>query len=205
MAKKKYIARDINLLPEEYREKEKYSFPRLFLTIFIILLLAASAYLYAYLENKIFARENQITNLEIQLESIEKIIQEVKNLEKDRELLANRVKVVESLITTQSRLTRVLGDFGGTILPEVWLNNLSLSSNNTFSFTADTFNNYLIARYMNTLKDSERFDAIELQYIRKQNTKIPELDKNIETVNFQLSGIFIPYRPDYEGKIQENK
>lgn len=198
MPKDKSTIRDINLLPVEYREKEKYNLFRLFTTIFIILLFAASGYLYFYMENEIYTRENEVRNLKTQLASIEKVIQEVKDLEKEREELARRVDIIENLIKNQSRLTRVLGDFSGTILPEVWLNNLSIDANQTFNFSANTFNNYLIAQYMNTLKDHERFDAIELQYIRKQSTRIPEQDRSIDTVNFQLSGIFVPYRIDYE-------
>ncbi|MDX9799501.1 MAG: hypothetical protein RBT05_11670 [Bacteroidales bacterium] len=200
MAKNKSIIRDINLLPVEYREKEKYNLFRLFTTIFIILLFAASGYLYYYMENEIYTRENEVSNLKTQLASIEKVIQEVKDLEKEREELAQRVSIIENLIKNQSHLTRVLGDFSGTALPEVWLNNLSIDANQTFNFSANTFNNYLIAQYMNTLKDHERFDAIELQYIRKQSIRIPEQDRSIDidTVNFQLSGIFIPYRIDYE-------
>ena len=198
MAKNKSIIRDINLLPVEYREKEKYNLLRLFTTIFIILLFTASGYLYYYMENEIYTRENEVRNLKTQLASIEKVIQEVKDLEKEREELAQRVNIIENLIKDQSRLTRVLGDFNGATLPEVWLNNLNVDANQTFNFSANTFNNYLIAQYMNTLKDHERFDAIELQYIRKQSTRIPEQDRSIDTVNFQLSGIFIPYRVDYE-------
>ncbi len=200
MAKNKNIIRDINLLPPEYREKEKFNLLRILLTVFIILLFTSSAYLYFHLENEIFTRENEVKNLETQLKAIEKVIQEVRNLERDREELAKRVVVIESLIKNQSRLTRVLGDFSSTALPEVWLNNLSVNANQTFSFSANTFNNYLVAQYMNTLKDHERFDAIELQYIRKQSTRIPEQNRSIDTVNFQLSGIFIPYRIDYDTK-----
>jgi len=121
------------------------------------------------------------------------VIQEVKNLERDKEELAKRVEIIENLIKNQSRLTRVLGDFSETTLTEVWLDNLSVNANQTFNFSANTFNNYLVARYMNTLKDHRGFDAIELQYIRKQSTRIPEQDRSIDTVNFQLSGFFIPY------------
>jgi len=200
MAKNKNIIRDINLLPSEYREKEKFNLFRILITLFILIIFAASGYLYYFLENEIFTRENEVKNLEIQLAAIEKVIQEVKNLERDREELAKRVEVIENLIKNQSRLTRVLGDFCGTALPEVWLNNLSVNANQTFSFSANTFNNYLIAQYMNTLKDHEHFDAIELQYIRKQSTRIPEQDRSIDTVNFQLSGIFIPYRINFDEK-----
>jgi Tfp pilus assembly protein PilN len=198
MAKNKDVIRNINLLPPEYREKEKFNLPRMLIIIFIILLFAASGYFYFQLENKIYTKENEVKNLETQLAAIEKVIQEVKNLEKDKTELAKRVEIIENLIKNQSRLTRVLGDFSGTILPEIWLNNLSINANQTFSFSANTFNNYLVAKYMNTLKDHERFDAIELQYIRKQSTRIPEQDRSIDTVNFQLSGVFIPYRLDYE-------
>ena len=194
MAKNKNIIRDINLLPEEYREKEKFNLLRTLFVVFIILLFAGSGYLYLTLENEIYTKENEVKNLEVQLAAIEKVIQEVRNLEKDKAELAERVEVIESLIKNQSRLTRVLGDFSETTLSEVWLNNLSINANQTFSFSANTFNNYLIAQYMNTLKDHERFDAIELQYIRKQNTRIAEYDRSVDTVNFQLSGVFIPYR-----------
>jgi type IV pilus assembly protein PilN len=197
MAKTKIVSRDINLLPLEYREKEKFNIIRILTTVFIIALFAASGYLYFHLENEIFTRENEINSLEAQLAIIEKGIEEVKNLERDREELASRVAMIENLIKNQSSLTRVLGDFSATVLPEVWLNNLSVSANQTFNFTANTFNNYLIAHYMNTLKDHNRFDAIELQFINKQSTQIPEQDREIDTVNFQLSGIFIPYHFDY--------
>ena len=194
MAKNKNIIRDINLLPLEYREKEKFNLFRVILVVFILLIFTGSGYLYFSLENEIFIKENEVKTLEIQLAAIERVIQEVRNLEKDRAELAERVQVIENLIKNQSRLTRVLGDFSETTLTEVWLNNLSINANQTFGFSGNTFNNYLIAQYMNTLKDHERFDALELQYIRKQSTRIPEQDRSIDTVNFQLSGIFIPYR-----------
>ncbi|MDD3656871.1 MAG: PilN domain-containing protein [Atribacterota bacterium] len=193
MAKNKNIIRDINLLPSEYREKEKFNLFRILIATFIILLFAASGFLYFYLENEILTRENEVRNLETQLKAIEKVIQEVKNLEKDKAELAERVAVIESLITNQSRMTRVLGDFSESTFSEVWLNNLSINANQSFNLVANTFNNYLVAQYMNSLKDHQGFDAIELQYIRKQTTRIPEMEKNIDTVSFQLSGIFIPY------------
>jgi len=205
MAKNKNIIRDINLLPEEYREKEKFNLFRTLFVVFIILLFAGSGYLYLTLENEIYTKENEVQNLEVQLAAIEKVIAEVRNLEKDKAELAERVEVIESLIKNQSRLTRVLGDFSETTLSEVWLNNLSINANQTFSFSANTFNNYLIAQYMNTLKDHERFDAIELQYIRKQSTRIAEYDRSVDTVNFQLSGVFIPYRMTEEIKNVQGK
>lgn len=194
MAKNKNVIRNINLLPEEYREKEKFNLGRIVLILLVLFIFAGTAFLYYSLENKINMKEQEVRNLETQLAAIEKVIEEVRNLEKDKEELAQRVDVIENLITNQSRLTRVLGDFSETTFAEVWLNNLSVNANQTFSFSGNTFNNYLIAQYMNTLKDHERFDAIELQYIRKQTTRLPEQETSIETVNFQLSGIFIPYR-----------
>jgi Tfp pilus assembly protein PilN len=205
MAKNKNVIRDINLLPEEFKEKEKFNLGRVLLVVLILLLFAGSGYMYYSLENEIFTKENKVKNLEVQLAAIEKVIQEVKNLEKDKAELAQRVEVIENLIRNQSRLTRVLGDFSETTLPEVWLSNLSINANQTFSFSANTFNNYLVAQYMNTLKDHERFDAIELQYIRKQNTKIPEYDQTVDTVNFQLSGVFTPYRMPEEPKTVQGK
>ena len=183
---------NINLLPPEYREKEKFNIVRLLIITFIILLFFASGYMYVILETRISTKEATAQSLESQLASIQKRIQEVKDLEKDKKALAERVDIIENLILGQSRLTYVLGDFSETVLPEVWLDNLSLNSNQTFAFSANTYNNYLIAKYMNALKDFPRFDAIDLQYIRKSNLKMPEEKEAIEIVNFQLNGIFIP-------------
>jgi len=205
MAKNKNVIRDINLLPEEYREKEKFNFLRVILIIFILLLFAGSGFMYLTLENEIYTKDIKVKNLQVQLAAIEKVIEEVRNLERDKAELAERVEVIESLIRNQSYLTRVLGDFSETALPEVWLANLSINANQTFNFSANTFNNYLIAQYMNTLKDHERFDAIELQYIRKQSTRIPEFDRSVDTVNFQLSGVFIPYRLPEGTRIVQGK
>jgi Tfp pilus assembly protein PilN len=205
MAKNKNVIRDINLLPEEYREKEKFNFLRVLLIMFILLLFAGSGFMYLTLENEIYTKDIKVKNLQVQLAAIEKVIEEVRNLERDKAELAERVEVIESLIRNQSYLTRVLGDFSETALPEVWLANLSINANQTFNFSANTFNNYLIAQYMNTLKDHERFDAIELQYIRKQSTRIPEFDRSVDTVNFQLSGVFIPYRLPEGTRIVQGK
>ncbi|MBN2246927.1 MAG: hypothetical protein JW755_13905, partial [Candidatus Aminicenantes bacterium] len=128
MAKNKNIIRDINLLPAEYQAKEKFNLLKVLLVIFVLLLFAGSGYLYYTLENKIFMKENQVKNLQTQLVAIEKVIEEVRNLEKDKAALAERVQIIENLITNQSRLTRVLGDFSETTLPEVWLNNLSINA-----------------------------------------------------------------------------
>lgn len=194
MAKNQSLNRNINLLPEEYKEKEKYNLFRIFLVVFILLMFAGSGYLYYTLESSIFVKEVKVRNLETELQVIERVIQEVRNLERDKAELSSRVQVIENLIQNQSRFTRVLGDFSETTLNEVWLNNLTINANQTFSFSANTFNNYLVARYMNTLKDHPRLDAIELQFIRKQTTRIPEQNRSTDTVNFQLSGVYIPYR-----------
>ena len=58
--------------------------------------------------------------------------------------------------------------------------------------TANTFINYLIAKYMVASKDDPNFDNIELAFVRK--SKIKEEDQEVEIVNFKLSGIFIPKR-----------
>lgn len=183
---------NINLLPVEYREKEKFSIRRILIILFIIILIFASAYFYFSLELQIDYKEQELKTMKSELASIEKVIKEVKNLEKDKKIIEERINIIQRLIDNQSHLSRILGEYSASLLDEVWVDNLSLSANQTFDFTANTFNNYLIAKYMVTLKDNPTFDNIELGYVRK--TKIKEEDTDIEIVNFKLSGIFIPKR-----------
>jgi len=180
---------NINLLPVEFKEKQKFSLRRTLLILFVVLLVFASAYLYYYLELEIEYKEKQLIAMKIELTALEKIIKEVKDLEKDKKVVEERIKVIEGLIANQSHLSRVLGEFSKSILDEVWVDNLTFNTNQTFNLAANTFNNYLIAKYMLTLKNEPVFENIELASIQKR--KIKEEENEIEIVNFQLSGIFV--------------
>lgn len=181
---------NINLLPVEYREKQKFSIRRIIIILFFVLLAFGSAYLYYSLEFEIEFKEQELKTMKTELARLEEVIKEVRNLEKDKKIVEDRIKVIEGLIANQSHLSRILGEFSYSILDEVWINNLSLNANKTFNFTANTYNNYLIAKYMVTMKDEPTFENIELAYVRK--SKIKEEDRDVEIVNFQLSGIFMP-------------
>ena len=183
---------NINLLPVEYREKEKFSIRRILIFLFVIILVFGSAYFYFSLELQIDYKEQELKTMKSELASIEKVIKEVKNLEKDKKTIEERISIIQGLIDNQSHLSRTLGEFSANILDEVWVDNIALNANQTFNFSANTFNNYLIAKYMVTLKDNPTFDNIELGYVRK--SKIKEEDRDVEIVSFNLSGIFIPKR-----------
>ena len=183
---------NINLLPVEYREKAKFSIRRILIFLFVIILVFSSAYFYFSLELQIDYKEQELKIMKSELASIEKVIKEVKNLEKDKKTIEERINIIQGLIDNQSHLSRILGEYSASLLDEVWLDNLSLSANQTFDFTANTFNNYLIAKYMVTLKDNPTFDNIELGYVSKN--KIKEEETEVEIVNFRLSGILIPKR-----------
>ena len=183
---------NINLLPLEYKEKEKFSIRRILIILFVIFLIFGSAYLYFFLELQIDYKEQELKTMKSELASIEKVIQEVKNLENDKKMIEERINIIQGLIDNQSHLSRILGEYSASLLDEVWVDNLSLSANQTFIFTANTFNNYLIAKYMVTLKDNPTFDNIDLGYVRK--SKVKEEETEVEIVNFGLSGIFIPKR-----------
>ena len=183
---------NINLLPIEYREKEKFNIRRILFILLVMILIFGSAYLYFSLELQIDHKEQELKTKKIELASIEKVIQEVKNLERDKKIIEERINTIQGLIDNQSHLSRILGEYSASILDEVWVDNLSLSANQTFNFTANTFNNYLIAKYMVTLKDDPTFDNIDLGYVTK--SKVKEDDTEVEIVNFSLSGIFIPKR-----------
>jgi len=183
---------NINLLPVEYREKEKFNLRRVLIILFVVLLVFGTAYLYYYLELQIDYKEQQLKIMKTELAALEKIIKEVKDLEKDKKMVEERIQVIEGLIKNQAHLSRILGEYSASLMDEVWIDNLSLSANQTFDFNAHTYNNYLIAKYMVTLKDDPTFDNIELGFVRK--SKIKEEETEVEIVSFKLSGLFIPKR-----------
>jgi len=107
---------NINLLPSEYKEKEKFRFSRFIIILFFSFLIMASIYLYYYLEIQIDSREQQLKVMKAELAAIEKIIKEVKDLEKDKKVIEDRIMVIQGLIDNQSRLSRILGEFSASIL-----------------------------------------------------------------------------------------
>jgi len=185
---------NINLLPIEYKEKEKFNIIRVLIILFVVLLAFGTAYLYYYLELQIDYKEQQLKTMKTELAALEKVIKEVKDLEKDKKMVEERIQVIEGLIKNQSHLSRILGEYSASLMDEVWIDNLSLNANQTFNFTATTYNNYLIAKYMVTLKDDPTFENIELSSVTK--SKIKEEDTDVEIVRFGLSGIFIPKRTE---------
>ena len=148
---------NINLLPVEYKEKQKFNLKRVLIILFIILLTFGTVYLYYYLELQIDYKERQLKIMKTELATIDKVIVEVSNLKKDKAIIEERVKVIEDLIANQFYLSRTLGEFSAVLLDEVWMDNLSLNTNQTFDFTANTLNNYLIAKCMVTLKNDPTF------------------------------------------------
>ena len=181
---------NINLLPVEYKEKQKFNLTRVLIILFVILLAFGTAYLYYYLELQIDYKGQQLKIMKTELATIDKVIIEVSNLKKDKAIIEERVKIIEDLIANQFHLSRTLGEFSNVLLNEVWVDNLSFNANQTFNFTANTLNNYLIAKCMVTLKDNPTFDNIELGYVRK--SKIIEEKRSVDIVNFKLSGLFFP-------------
>jgi len=179
---------NINLLPEEYREKPKYNLKRVLTILFVVLLAFGTTYLYYYLELQIDYKEQQLKIMKTELATIDKVIVEVSSLKKDKEIIEERVKVIEDLIANQFHLSRTLGEFSAALLDEVWVDNLSLNANQTFEVTGNTLNNYLIAKCMVALKNDPTFDNIELGYARK--SKIIEEDKDTDIVNFKIFGSF---------------
>ena len=179
---------NINLLPVEYKEKPKYSLKRILTILLIVFLAFSTIYLYYYLELQIDYKEKQLKIMKTELATIDKVIVEVSNLKKDKGIIEERVKVIEDLIANQFHLSRTLGEFSAALLDEVWVDNLSLNANQTFDITANTLNNYLIAKCMVVFKNNPTFDNIELGYVRK--SKIIEENRDIDIVNFKMLGLF---------------
>jgi len=78
---------NINLLPVEYREKEKFSLRRVLIILFVVILAFGFAYSYFSLELQIDYKEQELNTIKTELAAIEKVIKELKNLEKDKKII----------------------------------------------------------------------------------------------------------------------
>jgi Tfp pilus assembly protein PilN len=162
--------RDIELIPKE--EWEKKPFGRILkwaLTVGrYIVIVTELIVILAFLSR--FKLDRDLTNLYEEIEQKQAIIESASDLENDFRFLQKRLAIIKALEKEQPHAAKILEELAGLTPVDVSLTDLS-SSKEEISFSATTLSEAGLATFLNNLKNSERFDDLNLSQVSSEATK----------------------------------
>lgn len=153
----------INLLPvREIRRRNKAK-NQIFALVGAFAVLLALLGIYALLQaNTITARNATLQDLKKEKQRYTKIINQIKQLEKDKQVLENRIAVINKLKASSSLTVHALDEVAKiTPSKRIWLTTLN-QSGGTLKISGMALDNRTIAKYMDDLKTSQYIKDVRL-------------------------------------------
>jgi type IV pilus assembly protein PilN len=160
---------DVNLLPwrEEMREENRKHY---FISLFAALLLAliATAGVHYYYHSQIAHQNSRNNYLSSQVQLYQRQIKEIQNLKNTRELLLQRMRVIQGLQAMRPFTVRVFDGLVQTIPDGIFV--ISITKNgNTVTVDARAESNTRISEFMRNINRSKLFTHPILGQIDSQN------------------------------------
>jgi len=169
----------INLLPVRASKKREQG--RQWVVLFSVVLVAVLVgnwFWYSAVEAQLVAVNNRISEYEKTVEQLNKIIGEVKNIEKEQKEIEQKLDTLRKLEQGRTGPVRVMDELTSTLPENVWLKNLELMGGGaTFQGAAKTHQD--VAEFMKKLKASRHFVGPVLRSSRQNTQDAP--------VEFQIS------------------
>ena len=154
----------INLLPVRAKKKRNTSIYQLVAMASVVLVgLLGAAIAHAAFQGRVEEQEKKIADNQTEIKRLEKIIGEVKDLEKQREKLKNQLGVIEKLERGKAGPVKVLDELSGSIPKRVWITGFR-EQGGSLSLSGTAMDNADISEFMRALQKSPRFQDIQLKF-----------------------------------------
>jgi len=166
----------INLLPwrEELRQEQKKQFLGL-VVLTIILAAAIVGLVHFQMSNKIGYQLSRNNYLNTEIAKLTKEIIEIKDLQKTRKSLVERMEVIQDLQGSRPSIVHLFTEMVTTVPNGVYLNTMR-QDKNSLVITGESESNARVSTYMRNLNNSEWFKDPQL-------TVIEILDKKINRIS----------------------
>lgn len=161
---------EIELIPkEEWEKKTLGKFLKWALTIGrYIVIITELIVILAFLSR--FKLDRDLTNLYEEIEQKQAIVESASDLEADFRFLQKRLTTIQKLEKEQLKAAKVLEELAGLTPVDVSLAGLS-SSKEEISFSATALSEAGLATFLNNLKNSKRFEDLNLSQVSTETTK----------------------------------
>lgn len=176
----------VNLLRVE-RKKRAKPFPAfVILTILITgLVLCVLAYMFFYFNANLQSAKDQFDSNKQKIAELKNRIKEVDNFEKLNNTIEERTKVIEQLRKNQNIPVMMLDEISRKLPKGVWLNSLTVLSDNG-SLDGYAFTNSDVVAYVDNLKGSKLLTDIYLQ--ESKQAEIEQIPLYQFRLTFKVAG-----------------
>ncbi len=187
----------INLLP--VREIKRRVRARQQITFFVLSLIALLVFLglAGFLQaSKVSRMQQQLTAIKQDTTRYTKILREIKQLEKDKNLLEKQIGIIHKLKSESSLTVHILDEVANrTPTKRMWLTSLS-QKGNTLELQGMALDNRTIAGYMESLKQSPYIKSVNLA----SSSLKKYADKDLKAFSLSCS-IGVPDEKELENKV----
>ncbi len=176
----------INLLPwrEQLREERKKRFIAAWVAV-VILSVGAVFTADLYISDGINNQQSRNQYLQAQINLLNKQISEIKDLKQKKELLLERMKVIQNLQGNRPVIVRVFDEVAKTVPDGVFFKSLQLEGNQ-LSLVGVAESNNRISELMRNLDASDWFTEPNLTAVRKitvNRERMNEFDLTVKQIN----------------------
>ena len=173
MAKKKIksankaLAITINLLPGDNRKKQKdltWLTDRRIVwpTIFFILAIFASVFVYAYTLQEIASTESELQAVRASVERERPLLKKISELEKNQSIINTKINALKSIQISKKRWVVLFENISSVLPPNMWLTSVSQVSEFNLEMKGTTFDFSEVAEYMVKLEKQVSVKKVSL-------------------------------------------
>lgn len=175
----------INLLPKEARKRVGI-WDQIIIIILVVIATVVGIFVWhGWLNSQIDQLNENIAKTQQRLKELEKVIAEIKEFEKQRQALEDKLKVIAKLEKEQQLPIHLLDELYVTLEEDLWLQDFSQSGMN-LTIAGFALSNPVVADYNRSLENSPYFGNVELKFTRAQKMGTQEVR------NFQITAIVVP-------------
>ena len=184
----------INLLGQARPKAAKQAVP-VEATVRVLMLIGALAaaavvlfVIYVGQNKELTQTKQKISELQAEKARLQQIRLQVQQFESEKQVLQQRINVIEELQKGRTGGQELLTAVAGTVARTdgVWLTSLS-KAGNTLTFEGEASSVNAVANFITALKRSGYFQKVEIK-----ETKQDEKNMSVQTFNFQLSAEITP-------------
>jgi len=145
----------INLLPSEERKKAApVSAKPILAGAGVVVVLVGLGYGWYWFSGVVEGIRQEITQTQAELKRVEAITKLVDKLQKDKKLVEDKIKVIDTLVAAQSGPVRLLDEVSRALPNEVWLTNFARTGKK-LEIAGIAFSNFHVATFMTNLGRAE--------------------------------------------------
>jgi len=181
MAKKKIksankaLAITINLLPGDNRKKQKdltWLTDRRIVwpTIFFILAIFASVFVYAYTLQEIASTESELQSVRASVERERPLLKKISELEKHQSIINTKINALKSIQISKKRWVVLFENISSVLPPNMWLMSLSQVGEFNLEMRGTTFDFSEVAEYM--VKLEKQISVQKVSLVSISTTKV---------------------------------